>query len=97
MTHDLQKSNAIIIDLAQRIVKHGMATPAIFFLDMSKYVSFLGSQIMVFLGPIITVFIRGHKYYKIAELLEDRNNIEFLLCEIERLSSATHSKNIGEK
>ena len=26
---------------------------------------------MVFFGPIITVFVRGHQYYEIAELLED--------------------------
>ncbi len=40
---------------------------------------------MVFFGPIITAFISSQSYYKFAELLEDRNNVEFLLTEIERL------------
>ena len=78
----------IITQLAEKINSHGMSTPAIFFLDMVKYVTFLGSQLMVFFGPIITVFVHGHQYYKIAELLEDRDNVEFLLTEIERLESS---------
>ena len=82
----------IITRLAEKIHTQGMSTPAIFFLEMVKYVSFLGSQLMVFFGPIITVFVQGHQYYEIAELLEDRDNVEFLLTEIERLESITISK-----
>ena len=87
----------MITQLSKKIVSHGMSTPAIFFLEMVKYVSFLGSQLMVFFGPIITVFIHGHQYYEIAELLEDRDNVEFLLTEIERLESIRISKKPLEK
>ena len=88
MSHaNVKDSQAIIIQLAKKIASHGMSTPAIFFLEMVKYVSFLGSQLMVFFGPIITVFVQGHQYYEIAELLEDRDNVELLLSEIERLES----------
>ena len=73
--------------LAEKVVERGMAVPAIFFLDMMKYLSFFGGQIMVFFGPIITAFISSQAYYKYAELLEDRKNIEFLLLEIERLEN----------
>ena len=77
----------IISTLAKKIVRHGLAVPAIFFLEMVKYLSFFGSQLMVFFGPIITVFITSSSYYKYAELLEDRKNVEFLLIELERLES----------
>ena len=77
----------IISNLAKKIVRHGLAVPAIFFLEMVKYLSFFGSQLMVFFGPIITVFITSSSYYKYAELLEDRKNVEFLLIELERLES----------
>ena len=98
MTHiDTKDPKVIITRLAEKITSHGMSTPAIFFLEMVKYVSFLGSQLMVFFGPIITVFIQGHKYYEIAELLEDRDNVEFLLTEIERLESIKISNNPLEK
>ena len=75
----------LISKLAKKIVRHGLAVPAIFFIEMVKYLSFFGSQLMIFFGPIITVFIASHMYYKYAELLEDRKNVEFLLVEIERL------------
>ena len=80
-----QSDKQLISDLAEKVVNHGMAVPAIFFLDMMKYLSFFGGQLMVFFGPIITAFISSQSYYKFAELLEDRNNVEFLLTEIERL------------
>ena len=87
-----QSDRQLISNLAQKIVRHGMAIPAIFFLEMVKYLSFFGGQLMVFFGPILTTFIRSDGYYQLAELLEDRNNIEFLLTEIERIESEESEK-----
>ena len=87
-----QTDKQLISDLAGKVVSHGMAVPAIFFLDMMKYLSFFGGQLMVFFGPIITAFISSQSYYKFAELLEDRNNVEFLLLEIERMESDNKKK-----
>ncbi|SVE32346.1 uncharacterized protein METZ01_LOCUS485200, partial [marine metagenome] len=36
--------------------------------------------------------ISSAPYYKFAELLEDRKNVEFLLTEIERLETASDTK-----
>ena len=80
------KDQNIISTFAKEIVERGMSVPAIFFLESTKYISFIGSQFLVFLGPLATCFINNKKYYNLAELLEDRNNIEFLINEIERLS-----------
>ena len=80
-----QTDRKLISDLAEKIVKHGMAVPAIFSLEMVKYMSFIGSQLMVFFGPVITVFIQSESYYRLTHLLEERQNIEFLILEIERL------------
>ena len=87
-----QSDKQLISDLAEKVVNHGMAVPAILFLDMMKYLSFFGGQLMVFFGPIITAFISSQSYYKFAELLEDRNNVEFLLLEIERMESDNKKK-----
>jgi len=87
-----QSDKQLISDLAEKVVNHGMAVPAIFFLDMMKYLSFFGGQLMVFFGPIITAFISSQSYYKFAELLENRNNVEFLLLEIERMESDNKKK-----
>jgi len=76
----------IISNLAQEIVNRGMSVPAIFFLESTKYISFIGSQFLVFLGPIATCFINNQKYYDFTKILEKKSNIEFLLSEIERLN-----------
>ena len=82
-----QSDRQLISNLAEKIVKHGMAVPAIFSLEMVKYMSFIGSQLMVFFGPVITVFIQSKSYYQITHLLEERKNVEFLMLEIERIES----------
>ena len=82
-----QSDRQIISNLAEKIVRHGMAVPAIFSLEMVKYMSFIGSQLMVFFGPVITIFIQSKSYYQITHLLEERHNVEFLMLEIERLVS----------
>ena len=80
------KDQNIISTFAKEIVERGMSVPAIFFLESTKYISFIGSQFLVFLGQLATCFINNKKYYNLAELLEDRTNIEFLINEVERLS-----------
>ena len=82
MTND-QK---IISNLAEEIVNRGMSVPAIFFLESTKYISFIGSQFLVFLGPIATCFINNQKYYDFTTLLEKKSNIDFLINEIERIN-----------
>ena len=80
--HNQQK----IFDLALEIVDKGMSVPAIFFLESTKYMSFLGNQMLIFIGPVATCFINNSKYYNFAEVLEDRRNIELLISEIEKLN-----------
>ena len=80
----------IINNLASEIVNRGLSVPAIFFLESTKYITFIGSQFLVFLGPIATCFINNNKYYNIAEILEDRNNIELLILEIENTQKSNN-------
>jgi len=87
-----QSDKQLISNLAEKVVNHGMAVPAILFLDMMKYLSFFGGQLMVFFGPIITAFVSSQSYYKFAELLEERQNVEFLMLEIERMESDNKKK-----
>ena len=87
-----QSDKQLISNLAEKVVNHGMAVPAILFLDMMKYLSFFGGQVMVFFGPIITAFVSSQTYYKFAELLEERQNVEFLMLEIERMESDNKKK-----
>jgi hypothetical protein len=81
----------IISNLADDIVKRGLSVPAVFFLESTKYVSFIGSQFLVFLGPIATCFINNKKYYNFSTILEEKKNINFLISEIERITPKANS------
>ena len=76
----------IINEFAKKIVNKGLAIPAIFLLESTKYISFIAGQTLIFLGPIFTFFMNDKKYYKFIELIEKRENIEFLIVEIEKIN-----------
>ena len=82
----MSNNQKIISRLAADIVKRGVSVPAIFFLESTKYISFIGSQFLVFLGPIATCFINNQKYYNYTSIFEDRKNVEFLISEIEKIN-----------
>ena len=82
----MSNNQKIISRLAADIVKRGVSVPAIFFLESTKYISFIGSQFIVFLGPIATCFINNQKYYNYTSIFEDRKNVEFLISEIEKIN-----------
>ncbi|MBJ11724.1 MAG: hypothetical protein CMG62_01415 [Candidatus Marinimicrobia bacterium] len=71
--------------LAKRIHLSGFVTPCVFFLEMLRPFSSLGSHALVFMGPVITGFIKSDGYYRAAELLNNKATLAILLDEIERL------------
>ena len=71
--------------LAKEVQSRRLTTPAIFFLEMTRPLNFVGSQAMVFFGPIISAFVKTDGYYKAAEIFENHHSVEFLIQEIERL------------
>ena len=77
---DISSDNDLIF---LEICKHGLETPAVFFLEMTKPVSLLGSHVLVFFGPIINAFIQAENYYRTVEVFEEPGNIERLLKAIE--------------
>ena len=71
--------------IAKKIHQHGMVTPAVFFLEMTKPLALLGSHFLVFFGPIINSFIQAENYYRTVQVFEEPKNVETLLEIIERL------------
>ena len=84
----------LLIKYAKKIVKKKLSVPIIFFLESTKYLSFIGGQALIFIGPLITIFIYDKKYYNFIELLEKKENIEFLICEIEKFEINLHKQNL---
>ena len=91
------KDTEFINRIAKRIQSSGFITPSVFFLEMLRPFSSLGSHAMVFLGPIVTGFMQSDGYYRAAELLNNKNTISILLDEIERLDSLDSDSGMDSK
>ena len=89
MNNDKKKDIEVF---ATKIIDKGMAVPAIFLFESTKYISFIAGQTLIFFGPILTLFVNDKKYYKFVKLLEDKKNIETLITTIEE--KHFESKNI---
>jgi len=83
-----QGQREIMDRLAGKIVERRLATPAILFLESIKPLSFLGNQALIFFQPIVQSIVNFKSYDEIAGILEDRENLEYLLTKIEALEGA---------
>ena len=83
--HRIADTDLLFLDkIAQKISDHGLVTPAIFFLEMTKPLSLLGSHFLVFFGPIINSFVQSENYYRSVEIFENPKNVDLLLDIIEK-------------
>ncbi len=78
--------------VAGRMVRMRLAVPAIFFLESTKPLSFLGSQLLIFLQPFVQAFLTIRNYERFAQLMEDRQNVERLIRRIEALDEDTRKE-----
>lgn len=85
MNNNTNTEKEFIRNIASRIHQSGFITPAVFFLELTKPLSLIGSHVMIFFGPIINAFINTEGYYKAAEIFEKSENVELLIQEIEKL------------
>ena len=79
--------------IAKKIHDSGFVTPAVFFLEMTKPLSLLGSHALVFFGPIINAFIQSENYYRSVQVFEESANVELLLQMIESLEEQANLEN----
>lgn len=80
---------ATLIDkVSDQIVARRLSTAAIFLLESGKPLTTVGSQFLIFLDPILKIFLTVPDYQLFIELLEDRQKVEELICAIERKEDA---------
>ncbi len=81
------KQEELLDKLAKKIAKWQMGVPAIMFLESIKPLSFIGSQVLVFLDPLVKSVFTSSDYDEYTKLMEDRGNVELLIRKIEDLTS----------
>ena len=77
--------------LAARTVERGLAAPALFLLQSAKPVGFLGSQLLVFFRPLITLVAPADQCDRVASLLARRGAVEALMEMIEQRDSSARA------
>lgn len=81
-----EEDDRLLREVAAKVVRRGLATPAVLWLESLRPVSFLGSQAMHFLDPFVQVLGGGIAFGRLAAILEERRNLERLLEHIEDLA-----------
>ena len=81
--------------IADRVVRRGLAAPAIFMLQAAKPLNFVGSQLIVFFKPIISMVVPPAKCDQAAELLSRRHSVEALLQMIEQRDAENRRAGMG--
>lgn len=80
----VRQQEELIDRLADWIARQGLVTPAMFLLEANKPFSFLGSQALWMLQPLLGPALGSDAITAYAQLLQDRTSVERLL---ERLES----------
>lgn len=79
---------ALLDRVAAFIVRRRMTVPAIFVLESSKPMNYVGSQAMAFFEPLVHTLFTAPEYTELRLILERRTAIETLLRKIEDLEAA---------
>lgn len=75
---------AMLDKLADGLVKRRLASAALFFLESSKPMGFLGSQMMIVFRPFVAMALPEPKTWdRVQALLERRGAVELLLRRLE--------------
>ena len=78
--------------IARAVARWSMTVPAIFLLESSKPLSFVGSQLLHFLSPIVSSVFDADELDRFAVLLERRETVENLIERIEAAEAAGTKK-----
>ena len=74
---------ALFDRLAVWLCERSLEVPAVLFLETCRPLSWVGSQAMHFFEPFVHAIFAWPEYQRLAELLEDRQNLERLTRAIE--------------
>lgn len=88
-----EAADQLIERVAKAIQRYGMEVPAVFFLEMSKPLSFTAGSLVHAATPLLGVYTEDeHVFTDIATILSERTLLEKLICRIEELAKEADEK-----
>lgn len=80
-----ERRDEIIEWAAQQIHKRGLTTAAVFFIEMNRPITYVGSQAVHFFAPFVNTIFDNRLATEIGHLMSDRKNIDMLINRLEDL------------
>ena len=78
------EDRAFLDELADGIARRHLTAAAMFFLESMKPLGFVGSQLLIFLQPIVQIiWSNPARYERLVHILEQRGSVELLLRRLE--------------
>ena len=87
-----QRQRIIVDAIARKIVRHGMGTVAILFLESFRPMNYVASQGLVFLEPILKGTLFGDDYTEFYRMLEHRGSVDYIVERIEFYIKSTDQR-----
>ncbi|MEO1999501.1 MAG: hypothetical protein ABGZ17_30010, partial [Planctomycetaceae bacterium] len=81
------EQRTLIDRLCREIVKRRLTTPALAFLEMSRPLNYMSSQLLHFLAPLISAVSNAQGHRRLADFLEHRGSIDFICDRIAALET----------
>ena len=85
----------VIDRLCRAVVRRQMTTPALFALEMSRPLNYMGSQAMHFFRPIVSTLFDTARYQALAEFLEKRGSVEYVCRRLEAMEEEAVQRESG--
>jgi len=96
-----QKDKELIDKYAKKIVDKGWGTIAILWLDGTSYLSNIASQMLHVINPTLNMIPYISTIFKdsnqVAEILEEKENVEYFLTKIELFMNEENEKKEKQK
>jgi hypothetical protein len=83
-----EEERKLVERFAHEVVRRGLTSPALMFLECSHSFNFLASQFLVFAAPILSVLFRGPEYQTLTRFLDRRGSVEYICRRIEAAAAA---------
>jgi hypothetical protein len=82
--YEEQSHDPLLDRVAAQVVRRGLVTPAVFFLELHRPLSFLAGQATHALQPFLAPVFGYETVKRLARMLEDPANVDRLLDRIEQ-------------
>lgn len=90
-----EAADQLIERLAKAVQRYGMEVPAVFFLEMSKPVSFTAGSLVHAATPFLGVYTDNENVFTdFATILSERTLLEKLICRIEELAKEADAQRL---